>query len=189
MILPTPRTVAIATLAVLATVGVALAARSAFPWRTAPANSSMPAPAAAAGDRLPAPPEPARAPEREPTAPPEAVVSAPDSTIVVTYFHTKHRCPSCLRLEKLAERTVRDRFVRQIEAGRLVWRAVDVDQPHRDHLAREYGLHTKSVVVSEVRGGFEVRWKNLDRAWSLLDDTETFRRYVEQEVRGFLRPG
>lgn len=108
---------------------------------------------------------------------------------MVTFFHTRKRCLSCMRLEKRAEQAVTMRFPRQIASGRIVWRSLDVDDPHRDHLIRDYSLRTKSVMVSEVRGGFEVRWKNLDRAWMLLDDTEAFQRYVEQEVRGYLRPG
>jgi len=120
---------------------------------------------------------------------PTLALSAPNSTIVVTYFHTRNRCLPCVRLEKLTETTVTTRFARQVRERRVLWRRVDVDEPHQRHFLRDYGLHTKSVVISEVRGGFEVRWKNLDRVWQLLEDPEAFKTYVEQEVRGFLRQG
>ena len=44
----------------------------------------------------------------------------------------------------------------------------------------------KSVIVSEVTNGKELRWKNLDQVWHLLDDAPGFQAYVEKEVRSFL---
>jgi hypothetical protein len=69
---------------------------------------------------------------------------------------------------------------------RVVFRSVNVDDPENAHFVKDYGLYTKSVVVSEVKGGKEVRWKNLDQVWHLLGDPEAFQGYVEREVRAFL---
>jgi hypothetical protein len=180
-------------LAVLVAIVLAVVGSAALSRRTDAGPGLGPAHAPArmppSADRLPPPPYALRRPAADPPRPTVPVASAPGSTVVVTYLHTKNRCPSCIRLEKLAEQTVKTRFSRQIASGLLTWRSVDVDEPHRAHLVHDYQLHTKSIVVSEVRGGFEVRWKELDRAWALLEDTEALQRYVEQEVRGFLRPG
>jgi hypothetical protein len=42
------------------------------------------------------------------------------------------------------------------------------------------------VVVSEVRDGREVRWRNLEKVWDLLGDADAFQAYVEREVQAFL---
>ena len=60
------------------------------------------------------------------------------------------------------------------------------DEPANAHHVKDYGLFTKSVVVSEVQAGREVRWKNLDEVWPLLRDPEAFQDYVEREVRAYL---
>jgi hypothetical protein len=108
------------------------------------------------------------------------------ATIYVTYFHTTARCVSCLKIEDLTNATMTTRFAEPIAQERIVWRTVNVDVPENNHYVKDYGLYTKSVVVSEVKNGREVRWKNLDQVWQLLRDTEAFQGYVEREIRAFL---
>jgi hypothetical protein len=65
---------------------------------------------------------------------------------------------------------------------------VNLDEPENAHFAKDYSLHTKSVIVSELKGGREIRWKNLEKVWPLLGDQPAFEQYVEKEVRAFLEP-
>jgi hypothetical protein len=108
------------------------------------------------------------------------------SRVVVTYFHTTVRCFSCIRIEDTTTASISEAFAREIAEGRLEWRVVNTDEPSNSHFVGEYGLFTKSVIVSDQREGREVRWKNLDQVWLLLDDPAAFRAYVEREVRAFL---
>ena len=120
---------------------------------------------------------------------PEAGTPAPvdpPATVYVTYFHATARCASCLKIEELTNATMTMRFAGPIAEKRVVWRLVNVDEPENAHFVKDYGLFTKSVVVSEVKGGKEVRWKNLDQVWPLLRDPEGFQAYVEREVRAYL---
>jgi len=50
----------------------------------------------------------------------------------------------------------------------------------------DYQLYAKSVIVADVRGGDEVRWKNLTRVWQLTRDKERFIKYIQDEVRDYL---
>lgn len=158
---------------------------------SAPVGTEAPLPAVAVDP--PAPVAPARRASARPATAvaPAAGRAAPaveSSTIVVSYFHTTARCASCLRIEELTASTVTGRFVVPLADRHLVWRVVNVDEPENAHYLKDYQLYTKSVVVSEVRGGKEVRWKNLDRVWTLLGQPEAFQEYVEKEVRSFLGP-
>jgi hypothetical protein len=115
-----------------------------------------------------------------------AIPAGSPATVVVTYFHTTTRCVSCLKIEDLTDATVTTRFAGPIAEKRLLWRSLNLDDPGNGHFAKDYGLYTKSVVVSEVRDGREVRWKNLDQVWNLLGDPAAFQAYVEREVQAFL---
>lgn len=112
--------------------------------------------------------------------------AARPTTIYVTYFHATARCVSCLKIEDLTNATMSTRFAVPISEKRVVWRTLNLDEPANDHFTKDYGLYTKSVIVSEVRDGREVRWKNLDRIWDLLGDPPAFQGYVEREVQAFL---
>ncbi len=129
--------------------------------------------------------EAGRGPVREPgSAAPTPVRAA----VVVTYFHTTARCVSCLKIEDLTDATMTTRFAGPLAEKRVLWRSLNLDDPANAHFAKDYGLYTKSVIVSEVRGGREVRWKNLDQVWNLLGDPAAFQAYVEREVQAFLEP-
>jgi len=112
---------------------------------------------------------------------------APDGReIRVYYFYTDTRCFSCYKIETLTESTLVEDFALPLEEGRVTWRPVNVEEPGNEHYAEEYKLYTKHVIVSELKEGQEVRWKDLPRVWDLLGDEEAFRNYVRDEVRSYL---
>ncbi len=138
----------------------------------------------------PAPPNVTRTTSPAPKATAPAAVGPKSdrepATIYVTYFHTTARCVSCLKIEDFTNATMTMSFAGPIAEKRIVWRVLNVDRPENNHFVKDYGLYTKSVVVSEVKNGREIRWKNLDQVWQLLRDPEAFQGYVEREVRAFL---
>jgi len=156
-----------------------VAAAAAAPLPDAPDSAPVAVAAKALPARLPAP----KAAAPAVAAPPPA---EPPTTVVVTYFHATARCMSCLKIEDLTNATMTTRFAGPISEKRVVWRVLNVDEPENNHFVKDYGLYTKSVVVSEVKNGREVRWKNLDQVWQLLRDPEAFQGYVEREVKAFL---
>ena len=109
------------------------------------------------------------------------------STLNVYYFHRTIRCPSCEKIEALAQKAVEDGFAGELAAGRMTWRAINIDKPENKHFDEDYQLQMQSVIVSEVRGGKEVRWKNLGKVWDLLDDEAGFVQYVKDEIRAYAR--
>ena len=125
-------------------------------------------------------------PAAEPSRAGARPAPAPGRTVLVTYFHTATRCTSCLLIEDYTSTTVRMAFPGPLADGKLKWRLVNTDEPENSHFVKDYGLFTKAVIVSDVRDGKEVRWKNLDQVWHLLDDAPGFQAYVEKEVRSFL---
>lgn len=115
-----------------------------------------------------------------------AVDTGPSPRYVATYFYTNVRCPSCLTIERWTSETLRQEFADEIAGGVLLWRTVNLDGEGNFHYVKDYNLYTKSVILSEMTGGEEVRWKNLAKVWELLRNEAGFRRYVRAEVRDFM---
>jgi hypothetical protein len=88
-------------------------------------------------------------------------------------------------IEALAQKAVEEGFADELAAGRIEWRIINLDEPENKHFEEDYRLPMQSVIVSEVRGGKEVRWKNLDKVWDLLNDDTGFVRYVQDEIRAY----
>ena len=107
------------------------------------------------------------------------------ATLTVYYFHQTIRCPSCEKIEALAQKAVEEGFAGELAAGGMRWRTINIDDPQNKHFEDDYRLQAQSVVLSEMRGGKETRWKNLEKVWDLLDDDASFLRYVQDEVRAY----
>jgi len=112
-----------------------------------------------------------------------ATLQAP--TLNVYYFHRTVRCPSCEKIEALTQKTVQETFADELATGKIRWRVINIDKPQNKHFEDDYQLPSQSVVLSEERDGKEVRWKNLDKVWDLLDDDAGFDRYMQDEIRAF----
>lgn len=99
----------------------------------------------------------------------------------VLYFHRTARCPSCLNMEAYTSEVL-SRFAAEREAGRLAWRAVNIDEPAARHFQQDYALEFNSLVLSRREGGQEIAWTNLPDAWALVGDKSNFVAYVETEI-------
>ncbi|MBN1127585.1 MAG: hypothetical protein JXA71_01265 [Chitinispirillaceae bacterium] len=112
--------------------------------------------------------------------------AASDRRLVVYYFHGHARCPTCIQLENYAKSEVEAAFASAIKKERLEWRTVNIEEKGNEHFADDYKLYTKSVIVSTMRGGREVSWKNLDKIWQLVRDEKKYREYIRTEVQACL---
>jgi hypothetical protein len=124
-------------------------------------------------------------PQKPKAATAAAATSAASPTTLVYYFHATTRCATCRTIEAYAHETVASRFATDIEARRLEWRTVNVDEPANQHFVRDFQLYTRSVVVVDAKDS--KRYKILDRVWQLVGNKTAFQSYVEREIRAFPR--
>jgi len=127
----------------------------------------------------------ALAPPKPKAATAVAVPPATSPGVLVYYFHATTRCATCKTIEAYAHETVASKFAADLEARRLEWQAVNVDEPANQHFIRDFQLYTRSVVVVDAKD--PKRYKVLDRVWQLVGDKAAFQKYVEQEIRAFRR--
>ena len=141
---------------------------------------SLPASAWAANDQ-PANEEPAK----EEVAPQPVQVNVPD-TVVVYYFHTDFRCRTCTTMQRLADETVKEQFAEQLASGKIQWRVVNTDREENKHFTQDYQLYTKSLIVSALKDGEQIGWKNCEKIWQHVRDPEAFKKYVTEQIRAYL---
>ena len=105
----------------------------------------------------------------------------------IYYFYFLPRCPSCNKLEGYARQATEEGFADAIEAGRLEWRSIDIDEPGNKHFVKDFRLYTKAVVLVEIRDGEIVRWKNLEDVWNFIRDKDECIDFVKDELSAFMR--
>ena len=117
-------------------------------------------------------------------------VAAEDASIAkVTayYFHGSFRCYTCTNMEKYSKEAFETNFKDAIASGKLEFKVVNVEDRGNEHFVDEYKLYTKSLILSLVKDGKEVKSKNLDKIWELAWDKQKFIDYVTGEVNGFMK--
>lgn len=107
--------------------------------------------------------------------------------LVVYYFHGNARCMTCRKFETLTKDVIETRFAQEVKNGRLEYRAVNVDEADNGHFVNDYGLYSKSVLLSDTKDGQQTRWKNLDKIWKMVRVESAYRQYIEDEVRAYLK--
>ncbi len=110
-----------------------------------------------------------------------------DTKYIVYYFRTTGRCYSCVQMEKMTKDTIEKGFAKDVKSGLVEFRSVDVMTTENKHYIKDYSLYTKSVIISEVKNGKEVRWKNLDQIWKKLRNENEFKLYISDELRQFMK--
>jgi len=69
----------------------------------------------------------------------------------------------------------------------LEFRAVNVDDKGNEHYASDYKLYTKSLILSLVKEGKQIKWKNLDKIWEYVGNKQRFIDYVKSGVADLLK--
>lgn len=110
--------------------------------------------------------------------------SAPQ--FIAYYFHTNKRCGTCKRIEQWAEEAVTTHLKDELAAGRLQWKALNVQQAENEHFIHDFQLYSKSVIIAEYRDGKPVRWDNLKDVWRLNRNKPEYLEYVAGGIKAFM---
>ncbi len=109
--------------------------------------------------------------------------------LIVYYFHGNVRCPTCHKLETYAKEALELYFADELKSGNIILEIVDVDKLENGHFIEDYKLVTKSVVISEIKDGRQVKWENLDRIWQKVRDKDSYLAYIRDSIQNFLSEG
>ncbi|OGS36810.1 MAG: hypothetical protein A2293_04050 [Elusimicrobia bacterium RIFOXYB2_FULL_49_7] len=132
------------------------------------------------------PPKPVAGATQTKTAASDTSAKQEARQLVVYYFMTTYRCRSCIFIEGTTRKAMDEYFANEQNSGRMVFKMVNVDEPQNRHFIDEYGLYTKTVIVSDIKNGKQAEWKNLDQVWNLIGREDEFKAYIAKEVRAYL---
>lgn len=111
----------------------------------------------------------------------------PSDKVIAYYFHGRMRCPTCHKLEQYSKEAIETNFKEAITSGKLEFKVVNIEYRGNEHYAREYQLYTKSLILSLVKDGKEIRWKNMDKIWEYVGNKQRFIDYVKNGVADLLK--
>ena len=110
-----------------------------------------------------------------------------ENKIIVYYFHWNPRCMTCNKIEKQVEEALHKYYKKQMKQGIIEFKSVDTQKKENKHFEKDYNLYTKSVVISKVVAGKEVKNKTLQKVWELVHNTDSYYQYIKTNVDDFLK--
>lgn len=117
----------------------------------------------------------------------EGTEKQPADSVVVYYFHGNFRCTNCYNMEQWTKELMETCFKPQIDSGKLTFKIFNTDEKENQHFLNDYKLYTKSIVLSLVKSGKEMRYDNLAKVWDCLRSKEKFQEYVRTEIEKYLK--
>jgi len=90
-------------------------------------------------------------------------------------------------MEKYSKEAIEANFKDALTSGKLEFKAVNVEDRGNEHFVNDYKLYTKSLILSMVKDGKEVKSKNLDKIWELARNKQNFIEYVTAEVNALMK--
>ena len=108
-------------------------------------------------------------------------------SVTAYYFHGAFRCSTCNKMEQYASEVIQNDFKDALASGKLEFKSVNIENKGNEHYVNDYQLYTKTLILSLVKGGKEIRSKNLDKIWEYVRNKERYENYVRDEVAAFLK--
>lgn len=107
--------------------------------------------------------------------------------VIAYYFHGTTRCPTCHKIERYSREAIEANFKDALASGKLELRAVNVEDRGNEHFVKDYQLYTKSLILSLVKGGKEIKSRNMDKVWEYAGNKQRFIEYVKSGVADLLK--
>ncbi len=111
--------------------------------------------------------------------------NALEGKIIVYYFHGTFRCPSCLQIEAWSFDAIQENFAHALEEEAMAWKTIDIDKPENRHFLEEYDIAAQALIIVEMAGKKQKRYKKLEKVWEYLSDQQAFYNYVTDEINKF----
>jgi hypothetical protein len=90
-------------------------------------------------------------------------------------------------MEKYSKEAIDAGFKDPLASGKLEFKAVNVEDRGNEHFVKDYQIYTKTLILSLVKDGKEIKWKNLDKIWEYVRNKQRFSDYVTEEIGNFLK--
>ena len=111
----------------------------------------------------------------------------PSVKVIAYYFHGSFRCSTCHKLEQYSKEAIETNFKDALASGKLEFKVVSVEDKGNEHYGNDYQLYTKSLILSLVKNGKQIKWENLDKIWEYVGNKQRFIDYVKSGVADLLK--
>ena len=116
----------------------------------------------------------------------EKPADLPKHRVVAMYFHRTQRCPTCKRISAYIEEAIKTGFAKQVKARTVSFHLIDYQNRKNARFTKAYKIQAPTLVLADVHKGKVTAWKPMPKVWSFVAKKNSFLKYVQNGVRGYL---
>ncbi len=102
--------------------------------------------------------------------------------IEVIDFYGTHRCTTCKNIEANAKYTVESFFAKEVEAGKVSFKTVNVDEEENSEIAERFEAFGTALFLNVIRDGIENHIDLTNFAFEKGNDKEVFSSELKQKI-------
>lgn len=105
------------------------------------------------------------------------------------YIDNDGKCMPCIQMRKISEDVISERFAEIKDSINLQFERVSIRDVRYEDLRNKSRAYVKSLVLSEVQNGKEIRFKLIDTGMIFLsiNKPEFCKDLIEKEIEDFLK--
>lgn len=106
----------------------------------------------------------------------------------IVYFHSEHRCPTCISIENNVKKTLDTYFSRQMKDGAITLQVLNVEEDANQELVEKYEAEGSSLYITKVKGSKETNTDLTNFAFKYSrNQPEKFIAGLKKEIETGLR--
>ena len=102
--------------------------------------------------------------------------------IEVLEFYGKHRCNSCIDIERNTKQTLKDLFKKEMDNKQIVYKLIQWDIPENEAIVNKFEAAGTSLYIYRVKDGKEYIDDISDFAFKKSDKDEEFRKIFKEKL-------
>ncbi|MGD9977683.1 MAG: nitrophenyl compound nitroreductase subunit ArsF family protein [Bacteroidales bacterium] len=103
--------------------------------------------------------------------------------VTVYYFHSEHRCPTCLAIEDETRTVLELNFKSEVDSGKLELQIINIDEGVNKQVCGKYKVYGSALLL--VRGDTEANLTNMAFS-NARSNPEKFREGLNDEIKRLL---
>ena len=108
--------------------------------------------------------------------------------VEVIYFHGKQRCVTCRSIEQHTKDVLNAQYAKQMNAGRVVWRVIDISKKENEAIAEKYQVTWSSLFLVNHKNGKEQAENLTEFAFgNARSNPEKFKEGLQQRINQALK--
>lgn len=107
--------------------------------------------------------------------------------VKVIYFHSTHRCPTCIAIETTTRKTLDKYFRTEMEKGLISFSVINIDDKVNRKIAEDYQVYGSSLFLVQMLNGRENKNNLTDFAFTKVRNETEFMTELKTRIEQLLK--